>query len=311
MKLNNSIKISIANFALFWKILLYKCFAFALSLLFALPVLNVVKKCFAKSGFNSALLEMFNTTIFEGVPSFMEQLKIVIDSLFKGLKIIILNYPLVFVYVLIFVFFIVSFIFNFCDLAVSESVYGYMSSLDKSGFLINFANKLDKSLAYSCFRALFQIPLILILGLGFYGILALSTVSNFYLVLSPLLLFIFIVFMLDLNAAIFTGWTSSIVVFNCGVLKAFKKSIVAALRKIGSILSSFAVIYAISLALSFVFGLYALLIIIPINALITTVFGQVLFFESQGMNYYVSPDKIINTKKLEQTDKIKKVKFVI
>ena len=64
-------------------------------------------------------------------------------------------------------------------------------------------------------------------------------------------------------------------------------------------------------AIVYVFGVYSLIVVVPLSSLIMTVFGQVLFFESQGMNYYISPDNIVLPRKLEQADSMKKVKNII
>ena len=65
-----------------------------------------------------------------------------------------------------------------------------MSSLNKNSFTINFVSKLDKSLGYALVRAVMEIPFWAILFFGSYGIINLSMVSEPWLMLSPLLLFV-------------------------------------------------------------------------------------------------------------------------
>ena len=76
-------------------------------------------------------------------------------------------------------------------------------------------------------------------------------------------------------------------------------------------LSSFAVSIATIVCLTYLFNVYALLFALPFMALVVAVFGNVLFFESQGMDYYLGPDKIVKPRKLETADSMKKVKMIV
>lgn len=311
MKLNNSIKLAIANFAMFWKILLYKVIALGISILFVLPVWGSLKSTFSASGLNSLIKEMFNAPAFQSVSKFVGQMLEILNSFFKGISSLATNNIILLIYLAIILLIVIPFLFKLSDVPASESAYSYMSSLNRNSFTINFITSLDKSMGYSILRAVLEIPFWFIIGGGVYGILSMGLLSDFTAIISPLLLFIFVVTLLALNSALFSGLAPSVVVFNCCASKALPKGFNAVKRNFFSILSSFSVVMAIIVALFYIFGVYSLIFIIPFMSLILSVFGQVLFFESQGMDYYISPDKIITPRKLECADSIKKVKNII
>lgn len=311
MKLNNSIKLAVANFAMFWKILLYKTIAFGLSFLLVLPIFSVLKQAFYMSNFTTLLGSAFTSSVFQNITTVMGQLLALINAFFEGIKILASTNVVALIYLVILVFVIIPFLFKLSDVPASESAYSYLSSLSKNSFTINFVSMLDKSIGYSILRTVFEIPFVFALGGGIYGILNLSTQSQIMAIISPLIMFVFIVALCALNCAFFNGWAPSIVVFNCCAGKGFKKGIKAVKRNFFPVLSSFVVVITLTVALFYLFGVYSLIVIIPLFALINAVFGQVLFFESQGMNYYLSPEKIVSPRKLECADSIKKVKNII
>lgn len=311
MKFNNSFKLAIANFALFWKLLLYIIIATAVSALFVLPVLNVVKTCFTGVGFLSAFTNLFTMPLFQGVGTLMDLLLNLFNTFFAGIQVLINTNLFVFIYLAIIVLVVIPFFFKLSDVPASESAYSYMSSLNKNSFSINYVNLLGKSAGYSILKTLFEIPFMFALLGGVYGFLNLSQIGDTWVVVTPLLVFVFVVLMIALFITFFSGWAPSIVVFNVCAGKGLKKGIKAVGRNFLSVLSSFAVTIAVVLCLTYLFNIYALVFAVPFMSLIIAIFGNVLFFESQGMDYYISPEKIVKPRKLETADSIKKLKMIV
>lgn len=311
MKLNNSIKLAIANFALFWKIFLYKAIALFVSGLLALPVINVLNETFKSAGLYSCVVNLFTTSPFQSIPSLTSGLYEIMSTAFSAVGMLATSNTFVFVYFLILVVIVVPFLLKLGDVPASESAYSYMSSLYKNSFVLNFVNLLDKSAGYSILRTLLEIPFLTALFAGMFGILKLSQLSTAMMIIAPLLLIVFVVLMMALNCSLLNGWAPSIVVFNCGAVRAFGKGFKAVKRNFFSVLSSFVVVMVFVVSITCVFGVYSLIAVVPFVALVLAVFGQVLFFESQGMNYYISPDKIVTPRKLECADKMSSVKFII
>lgn len=311
MKLNNSIKLSIANFALFWKIFLYKLIALLISGLLALPIVNVLNESLKSSGLFSSIISLFTNSPFQSLTSWTNQIYDILTKAFGTILDLAQSNVLVLIYLAILILIILPFLLKLSDVPASESAYSYMSSLYKNSFVLNFVNMLDKSAGYSILRTLLQIPFLSALAGGTYGILSLSNLSAVMAIIAPLIWVIFVILMLALNSSFLNGWAPSIVVFNCGAVKAFGKGFKAVKRNFLSVLSSFVVVMVFTVGLIYVFGVYSLIATVPFLALILAVFGQVLFFESQGMNYYISPDNIVTPRKLECADSISEVRFII
>lgn len=311
MRFNNSFKLAVANFSLFWKLLLYIIIALALGVVFVMPVFGVVKDCFAGVGFLSAVNSLFTAPLFQGVSNLLQLFLDLFTTFFAGINVLINTNLFAFCYFVFVLVIVIPFLIKLSDVPASESAYSYMSSLNKNSFCINFVNLLGKASNYAICRTLLELPLMVALVGGVYGFLVLSQVGGVWTIFTPLILFVYIVFMLDLDLTIFSGWAPSVVVFNCRAGKGLKKGIQATGRNFLSVLSSFAVILAVVVCLTYLFNIYALLFAVPFMSLIVAVFGNVLFFESQGMDYYVSPEKIVIPRKLETADSIKKVKMIV
>lgn len=311
MKLSNSIKLSMANFSLFWKILIYKLIAVGISIALVLPVLSVINNCLTICGFYESVESWLTFSAFQSVSAVLENAFIMFNILINSAVLLFQTNTFIFVYLAVLVLFVIPFILKLSDLPTSEATYSYMSSLNKNSFVVNFTDDFGKSAGYSALKTLIEIPYWVALLAGVYGLLSISDYSLGINILSPLLIFVFITLMVSLKTTILSGWASSVVVFNLCAGKALKKGIKAVARKFNSTLSSFAVVSVVMFAVIYIFGIYSAIVVVPLSSLIITVFGQVLFFESQGMNYYITPDNIVLPRKLEQADSIKKVKNII
>ena len=89
----------------------------------------------------------------------------------------------------------------------------------------------------------------------------------------------------------------------------------AVLKKFFRALSNYLVLVIVGLiinvfALTFTAGV-ALFVTLPLSTLIFVLADQVMYYEAMGMRFYVDGDHIISPKKLEQQDKIAKVKYII
>ena len=64
------------------------------------------------------------------------------------------------------------------------------------------------------------------------------------------------------------------------------------------------------LALALTAGV-ALLVTLPLTTLMTAILGEVMYFETLGMRYYVDSEHIISPKKLEERDSFEKLRDII
>ena len=311
MKLKNSLKLVVTNFGLFWKLLIYKIVVLLLVFLLLLPILSKIDVALTQSGFFDELAKIFNGVALRGVATFVTSTCGIISSFFVACSMLIEMGFVIFLYFVFIVFIVAPFLLHLSDVPTSECLYSYMTSLNKFSFIVNFTDKLKMSVGYSILKTIIELPFFAILICVSYNIGVLVNINSVLTILAPFLWTIFVVFMLVLKSALESGWAQGIVCFNVCAFKGLKRGFKSVSRNYLGVMSSFAVIVVVSLGITLIFGAYALVIILPFITLISCIFGQVLFFESQGMNYYIAPEEIIKPRKLEQADSNRRVKFII
>jgi len=311
MKLSNSIKLVMTNFNLFWKLLIYMIVCIAITGLLLMPVSNIFVTALKDANFINEATKLFNGVAFQGLGMFMSTISSVILTFVNALGILAQNGVAVLIYIVFILFVFFPFLFHISNIATSECVYSYMTSLRKNSFVVSLLDKFGLSVGYSILKTLFELPFYALLVWLAYIIAGLGSISGVMQFITPLIWIICMILVLDLKATILGGWAQSIVTFNVCATRAIKKGFKSVSRNYLATLSSFAVVITIAFSVVVLFGAFALVLIVPLFSLITCVFGQVLFFESQGMDYYTSQVSIIKPRKLEQSDSIKKVKFKI
>ena len=312
MMFKNSFKLLLANFQTFWKLLLYKLIVvFIIGGLFcvSLPALSNLSSIdeFTTALNTFLLLDNFNANIF----ALFEHLFNLVDLLFTIVMELLLFAPWMFVYLILLFFIILPTLWHFADIAVGETLYGFMASQTKYGFVGSIIRKLKSCLTYALVLALISLPINAIIFAGAYGILSLMSFGGLIIYAIPFILFAFLVLMLSLKTTFLSGFMPAMVVFNCGEFSGFKRGLKAVSRRFFRTWSTSAILWIlILLAVSF-FGVFASIVIIPIASLWLSIFQMVMFFGSQGMRFYVDMDTFIIPKKLEETDRASKAKNVI
>lgn len=312
MMFKNSIKLLMANFATVWKLLVYKIlvlgivtglffigFSFVRGMDSFLAFWDSVISFIFSFNVGASILELLQA----GLNIFQEFFVFAIDLAVNGTGIFIL-------YIFIFLI-LLPFLWRLSDIPTGETLYGYMASLTKYSFVGAMIRKLGTSCLYSLLNLAIMLPINFAIIAGFYGILTLVSFGGFTAILVPFLIFIYISALAGLKMAFFSGWMPACVVFNCNVVKGLKLGFKAVMRRFFKVLSTSIIIVAVILAINLLFGSFSFIITVPLGSMIVLVFQMVMFFGSQGMRYYVDLDTILSPKKLEQTDKLKKVKDLI
>ncbi|MEG1499480.1 MAG: hypothetical protein RR400_00190, partial [Clostridia bacterium] len=207
--------------------------------------------------------------------------------------------------------FVLPFLYNFAELAVGESLYGYMSSLTKISFTGSLFRNAAKSCLYGLVKVLVVLPVNLLICAAVFGVLRLGAVSNEMFYFVPFLVTVVACFALGLKLTLFSGWMPAMIVFECGPFKGLRKGCKAVSRRFLKTLSTASIIIFAIFATNLLFGSFAFIITIPLAFMFVLVFPMIMFFGSQGMRYYVDSDTILAPKKLEEIDSFKKVKDII
>lgn len=213
-------------------------------------------------------------------------------------------------YGLIVAFVFLPFFINIGRYAYLEMLDNYMSSHNEIGFFSALVKSLKKSVPFALCKILHLIVFITIVLFSLYGLSLISNEGfvNYGLIIVALLL---LTILFTFNHILVLGWASASIVFGCNVLSAYKKGLKAVCRHFWSIFNTTFLINLVFWAISFMGGVYAFLIMIPIGNCIFCLYDIVAFFTSQGMRFYISDTKIMTPKRLEEVDKISKTAFIL
>ncbi len=311
MMFKNSVKLFIANFSVFWKLLLYKIIAIGICVLLLIPTFSSWGHVLNSVDFFAGLGNFANTTMFSSVTSFFEQLFILVDTFLKAVSLLLSYNLFAFIYSTFVVLFILPFLMELSAIPTGEGIYSYMASLSKSSFVGTLIAKMGKSMLYSLLRTLCVLPFIALMGVTLYYMLSLITIDSLWAVFVPVLVIIYFSVMTALMITFFSGWMPATVVFDVSPVKGMKKGFKAVFRRFFRVFSSILMIIIITTMFTFMFTTFSLIILVPLCSVCVVMLEMVMFFESQGMRYYVDLDSIVTPKKLEQCDKFKKVKDII
>lgn len=311
MMFKNTFRLLFANFSIFWKQFLYKVIVLALSFCLLLPVLGQIKNL---TGF-SLLIENIKELLLNMPVSSMKEYMLLCWQVVENIKFCILSLlnlnVFTLVYVCIVLFFICPFLFNLSDVAVGETLYASMSSCSKISYTGAFVSKIGKGILYSFLKTIISIPFTALILAGFYFFVSHAVVSDFWLIFAPILIIAFFILVKGFEICITSGVMPALIVFNCNLAKAYSKGYHALKRRFLRSFSTIAMLLLISTCLFVIFGVLSLVILFPLSYMIFLIFRMVMFFESQGMRYYVDVNTVLKPKQLEETDKLKKAIDII
>lgn len=308
----NTVKILLNNFSSVWKILLYKIITIicimGLTTVICLPIINQLLN---QNFFGFMQDNISNLFLNFNLNSFVEILMLILNKFYE----IISNANLLPLAISVGACALVVYYFvdSLLVLPVVEDTRSFMSNNYKLGFMNCYIANFGKSAKYSLVKlgTVFIWNLFIIAGsVGIYYAL-----SKTVLVIAPLVTIVFALLMYCLKTTLLVGVETAIVVHNCGIFEAVKRSFKATSKKFLTIFSA-SLMIAIILLLLNMFGIFFTfgvtnLILLPLSLLTMLIFKNVVYFECTGMRYYVDSDTIMMPKKLEEQDKFSKVKDII
>lgn len=311
MIFKNSLKLFVANFSVFWKLLLYKIAIIGICVLLLIPTFGVWSGAFSSVNFLELFTNFATNTVFVNISVLLKSLFVLVQAFVDVLFVMIQTNAFMLIYSAFVVLFLLPFLFGLSAIPSGEGLYSYMASLSKSSFLATFVSKLKTSVIYSLIRTLIFLPLIILFAVGFYYLLSLTQISGLLQVFLPIIIILYVVFMLTILITTFCGFMPATVVFNISPLKSLQKGFRAVFRIYFRVFSSIFVIFFFTTIFSLILTSFSLIALIPLASVAVIMLEMVMFFESQGMRYYVDLDSIVSPRKLEQCDKFNKVKNII
>ncbi len=241
-------------------------------------------------------------------------------SLFVGLGQILLDnlgyiLPL-FAILFVVVGFLGGFLIGISEMAIADCLYGYMGSNNKIGFMNALVKNLVFSIKLQLAKFVVMLPFNLITILALFGALMLYFTGNFWLVtFAPFIVILVLTLLLALRNTIFSAWVPCAVVKGQGVWQSLGESVSDVFKNFGRIyipyfLFSLAVV-AVTIAAISLTACVALIITIPACVLAASVVNMVLYFNRNGLKYYVDNNEIVTPNKKEVWDNVYSLKYVI
>ena len=308
----NSFKLLTANFSTVWKLVLYYLIVIALLVGLVYPVWHLLFPALNADGAITSLLETAkDINISSNIPQMF-------NDVFSGLSLIFnaifalftTNFALAF-YIVFVVFYLMPFLFGLADLPIQETLFGYMSSLTKYGFVNAYIRKLGKSALLQLFKCFIMLPVNALIIYLLYQTLSLTAIGGIMIYFLPFIFVIVFCLLLALKRTLFSGWVPAIVVYDCNMFVGLTRGFKALFRRFWKSLSTALIMMLCIFAVNYLFGTFAFLITIPVSIMLLNVFEMVMFYGSQGMRYYVDLETIVTPTKLEENDSFRKIKNII
>lgn len=311
MMFRNSFRLLFANFSLFWKELLYKIIVLAVCVLLVLPIFSQILNLAAISGLWVTLKDLLLNIPVSSVKEYFGLIWAFVQNVINCIAELFSKNIFAGIYLFLIAFIVKPFLISLSDLAVGEVLYCSMSSLSKVSYTGMFVRKIGKSCLYSLCKLCLFLPVACALFSSFYGFLLLAMKSEIWMIFAPMLIVLSLALIFGMYQSFTCGFMPAIVVYNCGIKNAFAKGLKAVGRRFFRILSTVCAMFIFFTAIVVLFGLLSLIAVLPLAYMTLLIFRMVMFFGSQGMNYYVDLDTILKPKKLEETDKLNKTINII
>lgn len=312
----NSFKILISKFNVVWKVLLHLIIAGLLTtgfcLLSAMPIINVLKA----ENFSDSFIDIKNSIfpMFD-INGIVNGITNSIDLFFT---IIANNFSHLFIFIILFfisLFVLGGFFVGLYRVATSNVLYRFMTSNTSVGYNASFVSTLKTNLKFELMAGVTILPFNLVIALLVYYTLKLITVGGIVAITTPFIFMFVIIILNSLKLTIFSGWIPSMLANNNSVISGLKNGFKSINRNFGKVfsnaLSMVITILVVNLFVAvFTFGV-GLFVSIPASYLVIMIFNMVSYFENQGISYYVESKNVVIPKKMEETEDIRKIKYIV
>ena len=316
MMYKDTFKLLLSNFHLVWKILAYVFIStlcvIGLAYACSLPILKVLEAEGVVGQFTSLFVD------FSKSFNIYELLSNAVSLIENFFNVIANNIANLWLYIVLFLFIIIvirAFLGGFYKFAATNVLYYYLSSNIKFSFTSSLLSYFKMNLKYQLASLVVQLPIDVLFVAVFYYALKWLVTSEGLLLLAPICIIILAILLLSVKITFFSGWLPAMVVFDCGVWEGLKKGVKAVFRRFYRSFSTAVLIMFTLIVLNVVcavctFGA-SIIVTIPLNFLVVLIYNMVVFYSSQGMRYYVDTEHVVTPKKLEETDGIGSLKFLI
>lgn len=316
MMYKNTFKLVISNFNLVWKILAYivlsSIFVVGLAYACSLPIIKLLES----EGMLVTTIGIFKK--FGSDFNVYGLLVNIVGLIEDFCTLIAANISKLWVYIVLFLFIVIvvrAFLSGIYKFATTNALYNSLSSNIKIGFTTSLFSSIRINLKYQLASLLVQLPLDVLLFTLFFYLARWVITTEGLLIIAPITLIIVLMLLFAFKIVLFSGWIPAIIAFDCGVWKGLKLGIKAVFRRFYRTFSTVILILLTLLVVNFVCALCtfgaSFIITIPLTLFTILVFNMTMFYSSQGMRFYVDSDTVVTPKRLEETDAISALKYII
>ncbi len=303
----NSLKLFGSNWDKVWKLFLYYIFVWGVTICLLLPVFFEFSEIIIQNIQESAIVENYQTIFDNSFGQYLNNFFVLVSTTFISCANLNLGQA---IYGIIVLFIFMPFLLNIGKYAICEMLYGYMASKTKVGFFSALFKTLNKSTFYSLFKTLYSL---IFLALTIYLVFLLGFVEDtffqtYFLALCEIIL---LAVLFTLNKVTTACWAPACIIFGCSVAVAYIRGVKVVFRRFWKTLPVALVIFLLIFFVTFVAGLYSLVITVPFAAILLCMFDMTTFFTSQGMRFYINKTTILTPKRLEEVDDINRAKYIL
>lgn len=301
----NSLRLLGANWSKALKFFLYYIVVWGLCIALFLPVFFEFKGIFTAS--LKDLADCF-AGVFKG--NLGQNMHSMVDTVIDMIKDISNANLGMTIYGGIVVFVVLPFLVNVGKYTLDFMLYSYMISKNQVSFFSALIKNLKKSTLFALCKMVYNIFFLAITALVIFGLGSVKD-QTFITYALPIVELLAVTFLFTVNQILMLGWTPALIVFGCGVFTALRKGVKAVKRHFWKIFGVTFGYFLIFWALITVFGVYTMVVLVPLMTILLAVMDMTVFFTSQGMRFYVNDSQILTPKKLEEVDNINKTAFLL
>ena len=207
------------------------------------------------------------------------------------------------------------FLAGFYKFASINVLYYYLGSNIKFGFTNSLFACFKTNLKYQLCSLVTILPINALFLTSMYFLIKWLVLSEGLILLAPISIILFAVLLYSFKVTFLSGWIPAIVVFDCGVWEGLCRGVKAVFRRFyhsfsTALFTLFTIIIINVVAAVCTFGA-SIIVTIPLSALIILVYKVVMFYQSQGMRFYVDSEQVVTPKRLEETDGLGELKYII
>lgn len=312
MIIKNSLKLLGSNFISVWKVLAYKLIVVALITGLFCTTLGYLTNLSEFDILIKSISNLFMSFSFVAAPpDIMAGIYEIFVHLFALIAQIATTTPFVLIFLIFLFGVLLPYLWHLSDFAVSETLFGFMASQTKFGFTSSLIRNLTSANAYSWLYTLTVLPINLFLVGLIVGLSKLATLNGIIALFAPVIALIAILVVFSLKFTFLSGWASAMTVTHANVFKGFILNLRAVGRKFMKVWTIGVILVFTYMSIILLTGFFGFVILLPLFCFIVGILGMIMFFENMGMRYYVDTETIRQPMKLEQTDKIQKLKNIL